>query len=91
MQDTTNMRPKETEKEESEFDVKANLESNARHRRKNPVLEIGDMVRSFRKKGWGKGAGWRFCSGCKKGHCNNKVTRANFLQARRRRKTLRQS
>ena len=79
MQDTTNTKPKEAEKEENEFDVKTNLEINARHRRKNPVLEVGDVVRSFRKRKVGKRAGWRLRSGNKKGNRNNKVTGANFL------------
>jgi len=50
VQDTTNMKPVEAEKPENEFDVKTNLEINARHRRRNPELEVGDVVRSFRKK-----------------------------------------
>ena len=50
VQDTTNMIPKEAGKPENEFGVKTNLEIRARHRRKNPELRVGDVVRSFRKK-----------------------------------------
>ena len=49
VQDTTNMIPEEAEKPENEFDVKTNLEINARHQRENPALEVGDVVRSIRK------------------------------------------
>ena len=44
------MIPDEAVKPENEFDVKTNLEINARRKRKNPVLEVGDVVRSFRKR-----------------------------------------
>ena len=54
MQDTTNVKPDEAAKPENEFEVKTNLEINARHQRKNPVLEVGDVVRSFRKKKTGE-------------------------------------
>ena len=46
VQDTTNMKPDEAVKPENERDVKTNLEINARHQRKNPALEVGDVVRS---------------------------------------------
>ena len=50
VQRTTNMTPADATKEENEFDVKTNLEINAVHRRKYPEVEVGDAVRSFRKK-----------------------------------------
>ena len=50
VQATTNMKPVEAEKPENEFDVKTNLEINAIHRRKYPVIEVGDEVRTYRKK-----------------------------------------
>ena len=50
VQETTNMKPVEAEKPENEFDVKTNLEINAIHRRKYPVIEVGDEVRTYRKK-----------------------------------------
>ena len=53
VQATTNMKPVEAEKPENEFDVKTNLEINAIHRRKYPVIEVGDEVRTYRKKKMG--------------------------------------
>lgn len=53
VQATTNMKPVEAEKPENEFDVKTNLEINAIHRRKYPVIEVGDEVKTFRKKKFG--------------------------------------
>jgi hypothetical protein len=44
------MKPEDAEKPENECDVKTNLEINAIHRRKYPVIEVGDQVRTFRKK-----------------------------------------
>ena len=44
------MEPTEAEKPENEFDVKTNLEINAIHRRKYPDIEVGDEVRTYRKK-----------------------------------------
>jgi hypothetical protein len=49
-QRTTNVTPTEATKPENEFDVKTNLEINATHRRKYPEIEVGDIVRSYRKK-----------------------------------------
>ncbi len=43
------MKPVEAEKPANEFDVKTNLEINARHNRKYPDIEVGDKVRTFRK------------------------------------------
>ena len=53
VQATTNMKPVEAEKPENEFDVKTNLEINAIHRRKYPLIEVGDEVRTYRKKKFG--------------------------------------
>ena len=53
VQATTNMKPVEAEKPENEFDVKTNLEINAVHRRKYPDIEVGDEVRTYRKKKFG--------------------------------------
>ena len=53
VQATTNMKPVEAEKPENEFDVKTNLEINAIHRRKYPVIEVGYEVRTYRKKKMG--------------------------------------
>jgi hypothetical protein len=53
VQATTNMKPVEAEKPENEFDVKTNLEINAIHRRKYPLIEVGDEVRTYRKKKMG--------------------------------------
>ena len=53
VQATTNMKPVEAEKPENEFDVKTNLEINAIHRRKYPLIEEGDEVRTYRKKKMG--------------------------------------
>jgi hypothetical protein len=53
VQATTNMKPVEAEKPENEFDVKTNLEINAIHRRKYPDIEVGDEVRTYRKKKMG--------------------------------------
>ena len=53
VQETTNMKPVEAEKPENEFDVKTNLEINAIHRRKYPLIEVGDTVRTYRKKKFG--------------------------------------
>ena len=50
VQANTNMKPVEAEQPENEFDVKTNLEINARHNRKYPDIEVGDKVRTFRKK-----------------------------------------
>ena len=50
VQATTNMEPEEAEKPGNEYDVKTNLEINARHRRKYPDIEVGDKVRTLRKK-----------------------------------------
>ena len=50
VQANTNMKPIEAEQPENEFDVKTNLEINAIHRRKYPDIEVGDQVRTFRKK-----------------------------------------
>ena len=50
VQANTNMKPEDAEKFEKEFDVKTNLETNAIHRRKYPDIEVGDQVRTFRKK-----------------------------------------
>ena len=44
------MTPENATKPENEYDAKANLEINAVHRRKYPEIEVGDTVRSFRKK-----------------------------------------
>ena len=53
VQATTNMKPVEAEKPENEFDVKTNLEINAIHRRKYPIIEVGDEVKTYRKKKFG--------------------------------------
>ncbi len=53
VQATTYMKPVEAEQPENEFDVKTNLEINAIHRRKYPVIEEGDEVRTYRKKRFG--------------------------------------
>ena len=50
VQRTTNMTPENATKPEYEYDAKTNLEINAVHRRKYPEIEVGDKVRSFRKK-----------------------------------------
>ncbi len=50
LQAATNMKPEDAEKPEHEYDVKTNLEINAIHRRKYPVIEVGDEARTFRKK-----------------------------------------
>ncbi len=48
-QDTTNMTPDDATKPENVYDVKTNPEINARHDREYPVLEVGDVVRRFKK------------------------------------------
>ncbi len=58
VQATTNMKPVEAEKPENEFDVKTNLEINAIHRRKYPVIEEGDEVRTYRGRKWEIRSGW---------------------------------
>ena len=49
-QDTINMTPEDATKAENEFDVKTSLEIKARHDRKYPELEVGDIVRKFKKR-----------------------------------------
>jgi hypothetical protein len=44
------MTPENAEMPEKEYDVKMNLEINAIHRRRYPEIEVGDEVRSFRRK-----------------------------------------
>ncbi len=58
VQATTNTKPVEAEKPENESDVKTNLEINAIHRRKYPVIEEGDEVRTYRKKKLETRSGW---------------------------------
>ena len=49
-QDTTNMTPDDAVKPENEYDVKTNLEIKAKHDLKYPVIEVGDVVRAFKKR-----------------------------------------
>ena len=49
-QDTINVTPEEATNPQNEFDVKANLEIKARHDRKWETIEVGDTVRTFRKR-----------------------------------------
>ena len=49
-QDTINMTPEQATNPQNEFDVKTNLEIKARHDRKWEPLEVGDIVRGFRKR-----------------------------------------
>ena len=44
------MTPEDATKPENEYDVKTNLEIKARHDRKYPELEVGDIVRKFKKR-----------------------------------------
>ena len=47
---STQMTPQEAAKPASEVDVKANLELRAKNNRKYPPLNVGDSVKSLRKK-----------------------------------------
>jgi hypothetical protein len=47
---STKMTPQEAGRPASEIDVKANLELRAKHHRKYPPLNVGDTVKSLRKK-----------------------------------------
>ena len=49
-QDTINMTPEEATNPQNEFDVKTNLEIKARHDPKWETIEVGDIVRTFRKR-----------------------------------------
>ena len=43
------MTPEDATKTENEYGVKTNLEIKARHDRRYPELEVGDVVRKFKK------------------------------------------
>ena len=48
-QDAINMTPEDATKTENEYGAKTNLQIKARHDRRYPELEVGDVVRKFKK------------------------------------------